>query len=80
MRVRVRFSVPIAAMGLLASGAASADEASLTGIWEGIQVCADSQAGVQLHFVADDQVEITQRDGHLGLRRVTQGWRGISPL
>ena len=33
MRVRVRFSVPIAAMGLLASGAASADEASLTGIW-----------------------------------------------
>jgi hypothetical protein len=72
MRVRVRFSVPIAAMGLLASGAASADEASLTGIWEGIQVCDDSQAGVQLNFVADDQVEITQRDGHLGLRRVTQ--------
>ena len=59
-------------MGLLASGAASADEASLTGIWEGIQVCDDSQAGVQLNFVADDQVEITQRDGHLGLRRVTQ--------
>ena len=27
---------------------------------------------MQLNFVADDQVEITQRDGHLGLRRVTQ--------
>jgi hypothetical protein len=72
MRIRARFSVPIAAMGLLASGAAPADEASLTGIWEGIQVCDDSQGGVQVNFVADDRVEITQRDGHLRLRRVTQ--------
>jgi hypothetical protein len=44
----------------------------LTGIWEEIQVCDDSQAGVQLNFVADDQVEIIQRDGHLLLRRLTQ--------
>ena len=35
MRIRVRFSVPIAAMGLLASGAEPAVETSLTGIWEG---------------------------------------------
>lgn len=60
MRVRVRFSLPIAAMGLLASGVAPADEASLTGIWEGIQVCDDSQAGVQVNFVTDDRVEITK--------------------
>ena len=48
MRVRVRFSVPIAAMGLLASGAAAADEASLTGIWKGIQAApgALNYAGV----------------------------------
>src|SRR5687768_11861441 len=72
MRVRVRFSVPLAAMGLLAPGAATADEASLTGIWEGIQVCDDSQAGVQVNFVADDRIEITQRGGQLRLRRVTQ--------
>ena len=70
MRVRVRFAAPIAAMGLLASAAAPADEASLTGIWEGIQVCDDSNAGVQLNFVADDRVEITQLDGHLRFRRM----------
>jgi hypothetical protein len=47
-------------------------EASLTGIWEGIYVCDDSQGGVQVNFVADDRVEVTQRDGHLRLRRVAQ--------
>jgi hypothetical protein len=47
-------------------------EASLTGIWQGIYVCDDSEAGVQVNFVADDRVEITQQDGLLRLRRVTQ--------
>jgi hypothetical protein len=47
-------------------------EASLTGIREGIQVCDDSEGGVQVNFVADDRVEITQLDGLLRLRRVTQ--------
>ena len=47
-------------------------EASLTGTWEGILVCDDVQAGVQLNFVADDPVAITQQDGLLRLRRVTQ--------
>jgi hypothetical protein len=65
-------SVLITTMGLLASGAAPTDEASLTEIWEGIQVCDDPHAGVQLEIVADDRVEITQRDGHLRLQRVTQ--------
>jgi hypothetical protein len=76
MRIRVRFAAPIVAMGLLASGAALADEASLTGIWEGIQVCDDSQDGVQVNFVADDRVEITQRDGNLRFRRLTQDGTG----
>ena len=63
-------------LGYLAYGstalAQDGSEASLTGIWEGIQVCDDSQAGVQVNFVADDRVEITQQDGLLRLRRVTQ--------
>jgi hypothetical protein len=63
-------------LGSLAFGstalAQDGSEASLTGIWDGIQVCDDSQAGVQLNFVADDRVEITQQDGLLRLRRVTQ--------
>jgi hypothetical protein len=79
LRIRVRFAAPIAAMGLLPSGAAPADEASLTGIWEGIQVCDDSNAGVQLNFVADDRVEITQLDGRLRFRRVAED-RAVSLL
>jgi hypothetical protein len=63
-------------LGSLAFGstalAQDGSEASLTGIWEGIYVCDDSQAGVQVNFVADDRVEITQQDGLLRLRRVTQ--------
>jgi hypothetical protein len=63
-------------LGSLAFGstalAQDGSEASLTGIWEGIQVCDDSQGGVQVNFVADDRVEITQQDGFLRLRRVTQ--------
>ena len=63
-------------LGSLAFGftalAQDGSEASLTGIWEGIQVCDDSQAGVQVNFVADDRVEITEQDGLLRLRRVTQ--------
>ena len=57
------------------SGALAQDglEARLTGIWEGILVCDDSRAGVQLNFVANDRVEITQQEGLLRLRRVTQG-------
>ena len=56
------------------SGALAEDgsEASLTGIWEGIQVCDDSQAGVQVSFVAEDRVEVTEKDGLLRLRRVTE--------
>jgi hypothetical protein len=63
-------------LGSLAFGstalAEDGSEASLTCIWEGIRVCDDSQGGVQVNFVADDQVEITQQDGDLRLRRVTQ--------
>ena len=63
-------------LGSLAFGstalAQDGSEASLTGIWEGIYVCDDSQAGVQVNFVAEDRVEITQKDGLLRLRRVTQ--------
>jgi hypothetical protein len=63
-------------LGSLAFGstalAQDGSEASLTGIWEGILVCDDSQGGVQVNFVTDDRVEITERDGHLRLRRVTQ--------
>jgi hypothetical protein len=63
-------------LGSLAFGSAAlaenGSEASLTGIWEGIQVCDDSHAGVQVNFVADDRVEITEQDGLLRLRRVTQ--------
>jgi hypothetical protein len=34
-------------------------------------VCDDSDGGVQVNFVADDRVEITQQDGlFLRLRRV----------
>ena len=63
-------------LGSLAFGstalAQDGSEASLTGIWEGIYVCDDSQAGVQVNFVAEDLVEITEKDGLLRLRRVTQ--------
>ena len=63
-------------LGSLAFGstalAQDGSEASLTGIWEGIQVCDDSQAGVQVNFVAEERVEITQQDGLLRLRRVTE--------
>jgi hypothetical protein len=60
-------------LGPLAFGSgALAQDGLLTGIWEGILVCDDSQAGVQLNFVADDRVEITQQEGLLRLRRVTQ--------
>ena len=63
-------------LGSLAFGstalAQDGSEASLTGIWEGIQVCDDSQAGVQVNFVAEDRVEITQKDGLLRLRRETE--------
>ena len=63
-------------LGSLAFGSSAlaedGSEASLTGIWEGILVCDDSQAGVQVNFVAEDRVEITQQDGLLRLRRVTQ--------
>ena len=66
-------------LGSLAFGAttlAQGSEASLTGIWEGILVCDDSQAGVQLNFVADDRVEITQQDGLLRLRRASLLYEG----
>ena len=63
-------------LGSLAFGstalAQDGSDVDLTGTWEGIQVCDDSQAGVQVNFVADDRVEITQQDGLLRLRRVTQ--------
>jgi len=63
-------------LGSLAFGstalAQDGSEASLTGIWEGIYVCDDSQAGVQVNFVAEDRVEITEKDGLLRLRRATQ--------
>ena len=63
-------------LGSLAFGstalAQGGSEASLTGIWEGIYVCDDSQAGVQVNFVAEDLVEITEKDGLLRLRRVTE--------
>ena len=63
-------------LGSLAFGstalAQDGSEASLTGIWEGIQVCDDSQAGVQVNFVAEERVEITQQDDLLRLQRVTQ--------
>ena len=71
-------------LGYLAYGstalAQDGSEASLTGIWEGIQVCDDSQAGVQVNFVADDQVEITQQDGLPRLQQVTQDNTRLSPL
>jgi hypothetical protein len=71
-----RFLALSSMFGSLAFGstalAEGGSEASLTGIWEGIQVCDDLEAGVQLNFVADDRVEITQQDGLLRLRRVTQ--------
>ena len=35
-------------------------------------MCDDSQAGVQVNFVAEDLVEITEKDGLLGLQRVTE--------
>jgi hypothetical protein len=63
-------------LGSLAFGstalAQDGSEASLTGIWEGTQVCDDSEGGVQVNFVADDRVEVTEKDGLLRLRRVTQ--------
>jgi hypothetical protein len=63
-------------LGSLAFGstalAQDGSEASLTGIWEGIYVCDDSQAGVQVNFVAEDRVEITEKDDILRLRRVTE--------
>ena len=79
-----RFLALSSMFGSLAFGstalAEGGSEASLTGIWEGIQVCDDLEAGVQFNFVADDRVEITQQDGLLRLRRVTQNGAEFSPL
>ncbi len=61
-----------ATLGLLASGPVLAADRDLTGTWEGIQVCDDTDGGVAQNFVTDDRVEITQRGDHLRLRRVTQ--------
>ena len=35
-------------------------------------MCDDSEGGVQVNFVSDDRVEITEKDGLLRFRRVTQ--------
>lgn len=57
---------------VLTAGPLLAQEGDLTGIWQGVQVCDDTDGGTEQNFVTDDRVEISQRGDHLRLRRVTQ--------
>lgn len=72
MKSQLPFVTVILSMVLLAPAHALAEGGDLTGVWEGIQVCDDTDGGVAQTFTTDDRVEITQRGDHLHLRRVTQ--------
>ena len=58
---------------VLFGSAALAQDAKLTGTWQGVQVCDDTYDGVAEPFVSEDQIEISQRGDRLRLRRIIRG-------